>query len=474
MPPGTESGGPSRPPPDPASLGGSSARDAPAALRQGHPLSLPAALREHARRRRQLMRLIGPDAIVVVPAAPERVRSHDTFHPYRQDSDLLYLTGFPEPEAVLVLVPGRAAGECILFCRERDPERERWDGPRAGLEGAVDRYGMDDAYPVGDIDDILPGLIEGRARIHYHLGRDPEFDQRLLGWVNRVRAQSRRGAVPPNEMATLGTLLHELRLVKSRAELKLMREAARITVAAHRRAWQASRPGRREYQVEAELQAAFRGNDAVAAYLPIVGAGANACVLHHPAGDAELRRGELVLVDAGAEYRGYAADVTRTVPVGGRFNRAQRSLYDLVLDAQRAAIDEARPGRPFDAMHQAAVRVLTDGLVRLGLVEGPLASALHERRHLPFYPHKTGHWLGLDVHDVGDYRIDGHWRELEPGMVCTVEPGLYIAADAPVDPKWRGIGIRIEDDVHVTADGPEVLSAALPVEAAEIEAELAG
>jgi Xaa-Pro aminopeptidase len=433
-------------------------------------MDLPLA--EFARRRKQLMRLVGGDAIVIVPSAPERVRSNDTLYPYRQDSDFHYLSGFPEPEAVLVLVPGRSAGETLLFCRERHPERERWDGLRAGLEGAVDRYGVDDAYPIGDIDDILPGLIEGRSRIHYHLGRDPDFDQRLIGWVNRVRAEVRRGAVPPHEISALGSLLHELRLTKSKAELKLMREAARISIAAHERAWAATRPGLREYHVEAELLAQFRRGDAVPAYEPIVGAGANACILHYRAGDAELRRDELLLVDAGAEYRGYAADITRTVPVGGRFSAPQRALYDLVLDAQRAATEQARPGRPFSAMHDAAVRTLTQGLIALGLVEGPLRTALKDEAYRPFYMHKTGHWLGLDVHDVGDYRIDGEWRELEPGMVCTIEPGLYIAADAAVPAKWRGIGIRIEDDVLVTAGAPEVLTAALAVEAADIEARI--
>lgn len=429
---------------------------------------------EFARRRRQLMRMIGGDAIAIIPAAPERVRSNDTLYPYRQDSDFHYLCGFPEPGAVLVLIPGRAAGETLLFCRERDPERERWDGPRAGLEGAVEQYGADDAYPIGDIDDILPGLIEGRSRIHFHIGRDADFDQRLIGWVNRVRAEVRRGAVPPHEISALGSLLHEMRLIKSRAELKLMREAARVSVRAHRRALAATRPGLREYHIEAELLAEFRRGDAVPAYDCIVGTGANTCVLHYRAGAAELRDGDMLLVDAGGEYRNYAADITRTFPVNGRFSPAQRALYDVVLDAQRAAVDAARVGQPYSAMHDAAVKALTEGLIALGLVEGPLRSAIKEERYKPFYMHKTGHWLGLDVHDVGDYRIDGHWRELEPGMVCTIEPGLYIAPDAPLAAKWRGIGIRIEDDVLIGKDGPEVLTRGLPSAAADIEAMVGG
>lgn len=429
-------------------------------------------LGECVRRRRQLMRLVGQDGIVIVPAAPECIRSNDTFHPYRQDSDFHYLCGFPEPEAVLVLVPGRSAGESLLFCRERDPERERWDGPRAGLEGAVDQYGLDDAYPISDIDDILPGLIEGRTRIHYHLGRDPDFDQQLIGWVNRVRADVRRGAVPPHEISALGSLLHELRLIKSSAELKLLRQAARISVQAHRAAWNSIAPGRRENHVEAELLAHFRRGDAVAAYEPIVGSGPNTCVLHYRAGNAELRAGDLLLIDAGAEYRGYAADITRTLPVDGRYSSAQRTLYELVLDAQRAAIEQARPGRPYSAMHEAAVRVLAEGLVALGLIEGPAEKAIEDERYRRYFMHKTGHWLGLDVHDVGDYRIDGQWRELEQGMVCTVEPGVYIPPDAPVAGRWRGIGIRIEDDVVITAGDPEVISADLPVQPSDIEAAL--
>jgi len=429
--------------------------------------ALPAS--EYARRRRQLLRLTGEDAIVIVPSAPEQVRSNDTLYPYRQDSDFHYLSGFPEPEAVLVLVPGRKAGETLLFCRERDPDRERWDGPRAGLEGAIEHYGVDDAYPISDIDDILPGLIEGRARIHYHLGRDAEFDQRLLGWVNRVRAEVKRGAVPPHEISALGTLLHELRLIKSKAELKLMREAARISVAAHRRAWAMTRPGLREYQIAAELHYEFNRHNAVAAYDSIVGTGDNGCVLHYRAGETVIAEGDLVLIDAGAEFRGYAADITRSYPANGKFSTPQRTLYDIVLGAQRAAIDEARVGKPFSAMHDAAVRELTAGLIAIGLIEGPLDSAIRDARYRPYYMHKTGHWLGLDVHDVGDYRLDGDWRLQEAGMVKTIEPGMYIAPDAPVAAKWRGIGIRIEDDVLVTGDGPEVLTGALPVEAAEIE-----
>ena len=430
--------------------------------------------KEYARRRRQLMRMAGADAIVIVAAAPERVRNNDAHYPYRQDSDFHYLTGFGEPDAVLALVPGRKPAEAILFCRERDRERERWDGPRAGTEGAVAAFGLDDAFPIDDIDEILPGLIEGRSRVYYHFGRDTDFDLKLIGWVNRVRALVRQGARSPHEFVALSHLLHDLRLYKSRGELRLMRKAARIAADAHVRAMRATRPGMNEHAVEAELLHAFRSAGAVPSYEPIVGGGANACVLHYRANNAELRAGDLLLVDAGAEFECYASDITRTYPVSGRYTPEQRALYDIVLEAQLAAIDEVRPGRTFDAYHEAAVRVITKGLCRLGLLAGSVEKNLREHGYRRFYMHKTGHWLGLDVHDVGDYRIDGEYRVLEPGMVVTVEPGLYIAPDQKgVPAKFRGIGIRIEDDVVVTPGAPEVISAAVPKEADAIEALMA-
>lgn len=437
---------------------------------------VPAAVsrQEFQRRRRALLELAQDDAILVLPAAPERVRSHDTFHPYRQDSDFSYLTGFPESEAVLVLVPGRAHGEALLFCRERHPERELWDGPRAGPEGAVAQYGIDDAYAIDDIDEILPGLLEGRSRVYYHFGRDTDFDLKLIGWVNRVRAQVRQGAQPPHEFLELGHLLHELRLLKSSTELKQMRFAAQVAAEAQKAAMRATRPGGREYEVEAALWGVWRAHDCVPAYNPIVGAGPNACVLHYIANNGALRDGDLLLCDAGAEFRGYASDITRTWPVSGRYSKEQRALYDLVLAAQAAAIAQARPGRPYSAVHQAAVEVLTEGLLSLGLLKGTLRKALESEAYKAFYMHKTGHWIGLDVHDVGDYKVAGESRLLEPGMVFTVEPGLYIAADAKVPAKWRGIGIRIEDEVLVTAAEPELLTSAVPKDAEAIEAWMAG
>lgn len=429
---------------------------------------------EFARRRAQLMRIAGNDSILIVPSAPERVRSNDSMHPYRQDSDFHYLCGFPEPNAVIALVPGRAAGAAILFCRERDSDRERWDGPRAGPEGATRTHGFDDAFPIDDIDDILPGLIEGRRRVHYPFGRDPDFDARLLGWINRVRADVKQGAQPPHELAELGHLLHEMRLFKSRAELALMRRAARISAAAHVRGARLARAGESEITVAAAILHEFHHAGAVAAYEPIVGGGANACVLHYRANRDPLRDGDLLLVDAGAELEGYASDISRTWPVGGRYSREQRALYEVVLAAQLTAIECVVAGAAWDAPHNAAVTVLTQGLIDLKLLRGDVAGNIERGDYRRFYMHKTGHWLGLDVHDVGDYRIDGEFRQLEPGMVLTIEPGLYIAPDMPdVAARWRGLGIRIEDDVAVTRSGPDVLSRDAPKAIDEIERLLA-
>lgn len=436
------------------------------------PLEMPA--KAYARRRRQLMEVAGDDSILILPASLERIRNRDTHYPYRQDSDLLYLTGFPEPEAVLVLVPGRAHGETVLFCRERDREREAWDGPRFGPEGAVDAFGLDDAYPITDLDDILPGLLEGRSRVYYHFGRDAEFDLKLIGWVNRVRAMMKMGNKPPHEFLELGHLLDELRLFKDRDELRMMQRAANISVAAHQAAMRAVRPGLHEYELQADLERVFRASDAVPAYGSIVGAGANACVLHYVANNGPVNDGGLVLIDAGAEYRGYASDITRTFPANGRFSKEQRLLHDLVGDAHAAALALALPGTAYEAGHLAAVEVLTEGLLRLGLLKGTLEKQLAEGGYRRFYPHKTGHWIGLDVHDVGDYRIEGESRLLEPGMVFTIEPGLYVRPDdTSVAARWRGIGIRTEDDIAVTRDGHKVLTDKLARSADEIEAFMA-
>lgn len=432
------------------------------------------ATAEYVRRRTQLMELAGDDAALIIPAAPARIRNNDAHYPYRQDSDLLYLTGFEEPDAVLVLVPGREAAATILFCRERDPKREIWDGPRLGPDAAPEKLGLDDAFPIEDIDDILPGLLENRERIYYPFGRDPDFDLKVMQWVNRARARLRGSARSPQGLIALGHLLHELRLFKSRDELKLMAKAADITVQAHRRLLEVCRPGMSEFEIEAELLHIFRKQQAVPAYEPIVGGGANACILHYRNNDAVLTDGSLLLVDAGAEYRNYAADVTRTIPVNGVYSKPQREIYELVLAAQLAAIDAVKPGAHWEAPHKAAVEVISEGLLRLGLLKGSLQSVLADGGYQRFFMHKTGHWLGLDVHDVGDYRIDGQPRLLEPGMVLTVEPGIYIAPDdTSVARRWRGIGVRIEDDVVVTRSGHKVLTDGAPKTVAEIEAAMA-
>jgi len=430
---------------------------------------------EFARRRKELMAMIGKDAIAIVPAAPERTRSRDTLYPYRQDSDFHYLCGFPEPEAVLVLIPRRAQGQFIVFCRERDRERETWDGYRAGPEGACEQYGADDAFPITDMDEILPGLLEGKSKVYSAIGKDKEFDQRLMEWVNSIRAKARTGAVPPGEFVDLDHLLHENRLFKKPAELKLMRKAAKISAEAHCRAMRASKPGLNEYQLQAEIEHTFAMEGAsFPAYTSIVGGGDNACILHYVENNQPLKDGDLVLIDAGCEYQHYAADITRTFPVNGRFSPEQKAIYELVLKAQLAGIEAARAGNHWDAPHQATVEVITAGLVKLGLLKGSVKKLIAAGAYSEFYMHRAGHWLGIDVHDVGDYKIDGEWRLLEPGMVMTIEPGIYIAPDhKKVAKKWRGIGVRIEDDVAITRKGTEVLTSAVPKTVAEIEALMA-
>ena len=426
--------------------------------------------KEFIRRRKQLMRMMGRDSIAIIPTAPERTRNRDVEFPFRADSDFYSLTGFPEPEAVAVLVPGRRHGEYLLFCRERDPQMETWTGRRAGTAGAVESWDADDAFPVGDIDDILPGLLERCDRVFYTMGNDPAFDRRILEWVNRLRQGGRAGTRAPDEFISLEHLLHDMRLYKSRSEVRVMRAAAKVACSGHQRAMQACRPGMHEYEIEAELLHEFRSAGMVPAYPSIVGGGENGCILHYTANASELRGGDLLLIDAGAEYDCYASDVTRTFPVSGRFSEAQKALYEVVLAAQLAAIKKVAPGNHWNAPHTAAVRVLTRGLIRLGILKGKPAELIRQEAYRRFYMHRTGHWLGMDVHDVGDYKVGGEWRVLEPGMVLTVEPGLYIPAGSRgVSRKWWNIGIRIEDDVLVTRDGHEVLSAAAPKTVAEIE-----
>ncbi|RMF19814.1 MAG: Xaa-Pro aminopeptidase [Gammaproteobacteria bacterium] len=420
--------------------------------------------------------MMAADSIAILPAGSLKTRSRDTEYVFRQDSDFWYLTGFNEPEAVLVLVPGREHGETVLFCREKDPEFERWNGTLLGPEAATDVLGVDDAFPIKDMDDILPGLIEGKSRVYYTLGQSEAFDKRLMGWVNHIRSKVRSGARPPGEFIVLSHLIHELRLFKSAAELKVMRQAAEIAARAHCRAMQAVKPGMKEYQLEAEILHEFaRSGAREAAYTSIVGGGVNACILHYIDNRDTLKDGDLVLIDAGCELDMYASDITRTFPVNGRYSPEQKALYEVVLAAQEAAIAEVRPGNHWNHPHEASTRVLSQGLIDLGILDMSLDEALDKEAYKPWFMHRTGHWIGIDVHDVGDYKVGGAWRLLEPGMVLTVEPGLYIDADDErVDPKWRGIGIRIEDDVAVTPGGHEILTAGVPKSVADIEALMAG
>jgi len=433
-------------------------------------------VKEFAERRRKLMDHMAPDSIAILPSAPERVRNRDVLHPFRQDSDFYYLTGFGEPESVLVLIPGRAHGESVLFCKERDPLKEQWDGFLVGQEGAVERYGVDDAFPIGDIDDILPGLIEGRSRIYYPLGKDRGFDTRVMDWVKVIRSKVRTGARPPGEFAAVEHLLHDLRLYKSANEIRVMAKAGDISAQAHCNAMKLAREGLSEYHLEAELIHTFRQHGTrETAYPSIVGGGVNGCILHYIENSEPLNNGDLVLIDAGCELECYASDITRTFPVSGRFSAPQKALYDVVLSAQYAAIDAVRPGNHWNQPHEAALNVLTQGLIDLGLIAGPLDDAIAHETFKPFFMHRTGHWLGLDVHDVGDYKVGDAWRQLEPGMVMTVEPGLYVSpGNTGVDQRWRGIGIRIEDDVVVTKDGCRVLTDGVPKTIDEIEALMAG
>jgi len=426
---------------------------------------------EFARRRKALMAMMEPNSIAIVPAAPERIRSRDTEHHYRQDSDLFYLSDFAEPQAVLVLIPGRDHGEYVLFVRERNREREIWDGYRAGPEGAINEYDADDSFPIDDIDDILPGLIEGRERVYYAMGKDSEFDKQVMDWVNTIRAKVRSGATPPGEFLDLSHFLNELRLFKSAAELRVMKEAGEISARAHVRAMKFSKPGVMEYQLEAEIMHEFQMSGArFAAYNTIVGGGKNGCILHYIENSAALKNGDLVLIDAGCELESYAADITRTFPVNGKFSPEQKALYEICLQAQLDAIAVAKPGNHWNDPHEMTVKVITEGLVKIGLLEGDVDELIKTEAYKEFYMHRAGHWLGMDVHDVGDYKVGGEWRVLEPGMVLTVEPGIYVAPDNErVAKKWRGIGIRIEDDVVITKDGNEVLTKDVPKTVADIE-----
>ena len=412
--------------------------------------------------------------VAVIPTAPERVRNRDTHYPYRFDSHFYYLTGFPEPEAVAVIVAGDGAkkpARHLLFCREKNEERETWDGFRYGPAAARERFGFDEAHPIGELDAKVASLLADQPVLFTPVGADPLWDARAVGWLNAVRAQARSGVAAPDRVQDVRSLVDEMRLVKDAHELAVMRRAAAISAEAHRRAIRAARGGRFEYELEAELLHEFRRRGAqFPAYWPIVAGGANACVLHYVSNDAPLRDGDLVLIDAGCELDGYASDITRTFPVGKAFSGPQKDVYEIVLAAQAAAVAAVRPGAGWNAPHDAAVRVLAQGMLDLGLLQGSLDATLEKETYKRFYMHRTGHWLGLDVHDAGDYKRAGEWRALAPGMVLTVEPGLYIRAAADVPERLHGIGIRIEDDALVTEGGCELITAAAPKSVAELEA----
>jgi len=430
---------------------------------------------EYKRRRKHLMQIMGDDAVAILPAALVRMRNRDAEFQYRQDSDFHYITGFDEPEAVAVLVPGRDHGEYILFCRENDKKMETWNGLRAGQDGAIEKYAADDSFPIDDIDDILPGLLENKEKVYYTMGVRPDFDQLIIKWVNRLREQSRMGIHTPSEFVSLDHQLHDMRLYKSAAEIKAMRKAAQISAKAHIKAMQFCKPGVYEYQLEAELLHTFmHGGARFSAYSSIVGGGKNGCILHYVENSEILKNGDLVLIDAGAEVECYAADISRTFPVNGKYSKEQRALYEIVLAAQLAAIEQVKPGNHWNDPHEAAIKVITQGLIDVGILKGKLETNIKKETYRGFYMHRTGHWLGMDVHDVGDYKVEDEWRVLEPGMVLTVEPGLYISADHDkVAKKWHNIGIRIEDDVLVTKDGHDVLSKDVPKTPDEIEALMA-
>jgi Xaa-Pro aminopeptidase len=432
----------------------------------------PAAMtdmRVYARRRKALLAQM-QSGIAVVPTAPQRVRNRDSEYPYRFDSYFYYLCGFPEPEAVLVLIAG-AAPQSLLFCREKKPERETWDGFRYGPDAAREAFGVDAAFPIDQLDEKLPALIGDQPALYYAPGMDADWDAHIMRWLNQVRAQSRTGVQAPQRIHDVRALLDEMRLIKDAHELALMRRAASISAKAHERAMRATAPGKMEYEIEAELMYEFRRSGAqFPAYWPIVAGGANACVLHYSDNQARLDDGALLLIDAGCELDGYASDITRTFPVNAKFSAPQKDIYELVLAAQAAAIAATRPGAAWDAPHEAAVRVLAQGMIDFGLCKGGLDQVLETGDYKRFYMHRTGHWLGLDVHDAGEYKVEGKWRPLVAGMTLTVEPGCYIRpADDVPEPFWN-IGVRIEDNVLVTEDGCEVLTSETPKDIGDIEA----
>ncbi len=421
----------------------------------------------------EFMKRIGEDSIAIIPGAREVTRSNDSNFRFRQDSDFLYLTGFEEPESIAVIKPADTEQPYTLFVRPRDPEREVWDGRRAGVEGVLQEYGASAAFPIAEFEEKIGDLISGATNLYYRIGNGhAELDDIVVNNIRRLRTMTRKGKSAPQSIIDTAAVTHEMRLIKTEEEIELMQRAADIAAEAHIEAMKAARPGMKEYEIEALLEYYFRRHGAYApAYTSIVGSGANATVLHYVTNDGTLHDGDLLLIDAGAEYRGYASDITRTFPVNGRFTEAQRDIYDLVLEAQVACVEMVRPGVTNDEIKKRSIEMLTEGMVRLGLLQGEPEKLIEEEKYKQFYMHGLGHYLGMDVHDVGRYYHKDEARKLEPGMVMTVEPGLYIAADTKDIPeKYLGIGVRIEDDVLVTDNGPRVLSSKAPKQVEEIEA----
>lgn len=428
-------------------------------------------------RRDRLAEEMGPHSIAIIATSPVAMRNRDADYKFRADSSFFYLTGFAEPEAVAIIETFESIDEGYtysLFCRERDREMEIWHGYRAGVDGAVEDYDADEAYAIDLLDEEIIEKLLNKQKLFYRMGQQADFDARVAKWIAEANGESRKGTSAPAQVIQLDRILDEMRLHKSTQEIELMQIASTISAQAHTRAMQTVKPGMMEYALEAELNYIFGQNGCVPSYNSIVGGGENGCILHYVENDKVLKDGDLVLIDAACEYQLYASDITRTFPVNGKFSSEQKALYDLVLKAQLAAIDAVRIGNSYKEPHRIAVRILVQGLLDLGLMQGDIEQIIESESFHQFYMHGTGHWLGMDVHDVGSYKIEGEWRVYEEGMAVTVEPGLYIAPDdETVDEKWRGIGIRIEDDVVVTKDGPRVLTAAVVKTVEEIEALMA-
>lgn len=428
-------------------------------------------------RRDRLAEEMGPHSIAIIATSPVAMRNRDADYKFRADSSFFYLTGFAEPEAVAIIETFESIDEGYtysLFCRERDREMEIWHGYRAGVDGAVEDYDADEAYAIDLLDEEIIEKLLNKQKLFYRMGQQADFDARVAKWIAQANGESRKGTSAPANVIQLDRILDEMRLHKSTQEIELMQIASTISAQAHTRAMQAVKPGMMEYALEAELNYIFGQNGCVPSYNSIVGGGANGCILHYVENDKMLKDGDLVLIDAACEYQLYASDITRTFPVNGKFSPEQKALYEVILKAQLAAIDAVRIGNSYKEPHRIAVRILVQGLLDLGLMQGDIEQIIESESFHQFYMHGTGHWLGMDVHDVGSYKIEGEWRAYEEGMAVTVEPGLYIAPDdETVDAKWRGIGIRIEDDVVVTKNGPRVLTAAVVKTVEEIEALMA-